>query len=140
MHNKGEKGFTLIELMIVVAIVGILAAIAYPSYQNQLHKTKRADCESALLSLANAMERDYTQNGAYRDMVGLGLFNAQCPIDGNGPATYNLAIATANSGATYVLTATPIAGGPQASDSCGNLTITQTGLKGVSSGTVANCW
>jgi len=140
MHDKGKKGFTLIELMITVAIVGILAAVAYPSYQAQVRKTKRADCETALLSLANAMERDYTQNGAYRDIIGANLFNAQCPVDGNGPATYNLAIATANGGATYTLTATPIAGGPQAGDTCGNLTLTQTGLKGTSGGTVADCW
>ena len=55
------KGFTLIELMIAVAIVGILAGIAYPSYQDSVRKSRRADAQGALLGFANAMERYFTQ-------------------------------------------------------------------------------
>ncbi len=140
MNNRFEAGFNLIEMLIVVVIISILATIAYPSYQNQVRKTKRADCEGALLQLANSMERDYTQNGAYRDLVTLNLFPSQCPIDGNATPTYNLSVATANAGSTYTLTATPVAGGSQAGDTCGTLTLTQAGVKGVSGGTVADCW
>lgn len=140
MKNRFEAGFSLIELLIVLVIISILATIAYPSYQNQVRKTKRADCEGALLQLANAMERDYTQNGAYRDIVTLNMFPAQCPIDGNATPTYNLTVATANAGSTYTLTATPVAGSTQAGDTCGALTLTQAGVKGVGGGTVADCW
>ena len=59
------KGFTLIELMIAVAIVGILAGIAYPSYQDSVRKSRRADAKGALLGFANAMERYFTENNSY---------------------------------------------------------------------------
>ena len=59
------KGFTLVELMIAVAIVGILASIAYPSYQDSVRKSRRADAKGALLGFANAMERHFTENNSY---------------------------------------------------------------------------
>ncbi|MFI3186333.1 MAG: prepilin-type N-terminal cleavage/methylation domain-containing protein, partial [Methylococcaceae bacterium] len=58
--KQSQAGFTLIELMVTVAIVGILAAIAYPSYQDSVRKSRRADASGALLGLANAMERHFT--------------------------------------------------------------------------------
>src|SRR5690606_38472416 len=63
--RKSSAGFTLIEVMIVVAIIGILAAIAYPSYQDHVRKSRRADAQTALLELAQFMERHYTTNGRY---------------------------------------------------------------------------
>ena len=136
------KGFTLIELMIVVAIVGILAAIAYPSYQEQVRKTKRGDCAGALAGLANAMERYFTTNNTYVGATlgnGAGdIYPAQCPVDGDTP-TYNLAVAA--TATTYTLQAAPT--GTQAADDCGTLTLTNTGVKGVTgaNGKVwQDCW
>ena len=108
------KGFTLIELMITVAIVGILAGIAYPSYQDSVRKSRRADAQGALLGFANAMERYFTVNNSY-----LGA-----PVDGGTPY-YNLIISAAASNA-YTLQATPI--NSQAGD--GFMQISGTGVRG----------
>lgn len=139
--QKSSAGFTLIEVMIVVAIIGILAAIAYPSYQEHVRKAKRADAQTALMELSQFMERHYTSNGRYLKSDG----NAPdlpfdvAPKDG-GNKSYDLAFAenspTANS---YVLEATPT--GSMANDSCGTLTLANTGAKGQKAGaTLAECW
>ena len=136
MRNK-LKGFTLIELLIAVVIVGILAAIDYPTYQNSVTQSRRADAQGALTQLNNAMERVFTQNNTYMPLVGgvptaptLGsaagaIFPSQTPLDGT-TKYYNLSISsiTAN---TYTLRATPITGTSQAAD--GNLELDHTGAK-----------
>lgn len=121
-----ERGFTLTELMIVVAIVGILAAIAYPSYQTQVREARRSDAQGALMTLAQFMERYYTLNNTY---IGAVLPFNQSPIDG-GNANYNLAL-QAVAAQDYVLQAVPIQADPQ----CGTLTLTNTGAR-----TPAACW
>ena len=68
-QRQRSLGFTLIEVMVVVAIIGILAAIGYPSYQNQVQKTRRADAKAALMEFAQGAERYYTQNGDYDGYV-----------------------------------------------------------------------
>lgn len=131
---KKQIGFSLIELLVVVAIAGIIAAFAYPSYLDQVRATKRSDCSGALVSLGSAMERFYTVNSTYQGAAAGGantgapaVFSAQCPVDG-GAQTYNLTIQAANP-STYSLRATPV--GDQVNDKCGTLTLTNTGLKGV---------
>jgi prepilin-type N-terminal cleavage/methylation domain-containing protein len=125
-----------VGLVIAIAIVGILASIAYPSYVNQMRQAKRADCEGALLQLASVMERDFSRNNQYQNLIGAGNFSNQCPIDG-GTASYNLGY-QALTATTYTLQATPV--GPQAGDPCGTLTLSNALQKGQSSGTLAECW
>ncbi|MCW8908722.1 MAG: type IV pilin protein [Sedimenticola sp.] len=140
MKKGASTGFTLIELMIVVAVIGILAAIAYPSYLEQVQKTRRSNCAGELVGLGNAMERFFTVNGTYVGATVGGaagdIYPAQCPIDG-GTAYYNLSI-TAQTGSTFAIQATPT--GAQAGDSCGTLSYTNTGQKAATGGSLAECW
>ena len=148
-----KSGFTLIELMIVVAIIGILTSIAYPSYQESVAKSRRSDATGALLVFANAMERHFTVNNTYLKAGGTdasqtntGLprpsvfAHQQSPLDG-GTALYNLKINAATA-TSYTLYAERT--GAQASDGCGTLTYTNTGVKGVTSNSgghnADSCW
>ena len=125
-----SSGFTLIELMITVAIVAIIAAVAYPSYIGSVTKTRRADAQAVLMGFAQAMERHYTERNSYEDAgVGNadtgapGIYAQQAPIDGT-QKYYDLTIEAADA-TTYTLRATPING--QVGD--GFLEITNTGQK-----------
>lgn len=140
MNRKQLRGFTLTELVIVVAIIAILAAVAYPAYTDQMQESRRAECTSALTQLASAMERDFSRNGnQYQDITGTPAFPAtNCPLDGGTP-TYNLAVAITNAAATtFTLTAVPV--NAQVNDRCGNLTLTNLLVKGQGTGTVDLCW
>lgn len=118
------SGFTLIELMIVVAIIGLLSAIAYPSYTDYVTETRRADGMSALSGFANAMERYYTTNGTYRGAIDgdtsdddtsaappATLYPSSVPLTG-GTVYYNITAAT--NATQYLMMATPT--GVQAGD------------------------
>ncbi|MGK9065748.1 type IV pilin protein [Stutzerimonas chloritidismutans] len=138
--RRSSRGFTLIELMIVVAIIGIIAAIAYPSYQEYVRAAKRADAETALMELAHFMERYYTANGRYDESNGdePDLPFTQAPKDG-GTKAYDISLVAASTSATaYVLQAVPT--GSMANDKCGTLTLSNTGAKGQSASTLAECW
>jgi type IV pilus assembly protein PilE len=126
-----QNAFTLIELMITVAIVGILASIAYPSYQGSVMKSRRADATGALLGLANAMERHFTETNSYlgaADINGVPtIFSATSPVDGGTPY-YNLTVDPATTASSYTLNAAPT--NAQSNDKCLTLTLTNTGIKG----------
>jgi type IV pilus assembly protein PilE len=146
-------GFTLIELMITVAVISILAAIAYPSYQEQMRKTRRSDATIALQQIAQAQERYYTLNGGYAnttakydDLTGLNDLTWDGTANGyytSGGASKGLYVVTLASGATVsaiTLEATPVSGRSQAADaSCTKATLSNLGVK---SGLPANnkCW
>ncbi|MEH6651040.1 MAG: type IV pilin protein [Motiliproteus sp.] len=147
VQQRTQRGFTLIELMIVVAIIGIIAAIAYPSYNEYVNKSRRADAMSALSLFAGAMERHFTVNSTYcgttTDPMDTAdctigapeMFSSTAPLDG-GDVFYNLEI-TSLAATSFELTAEPA--NAQAGDTCGDLILQHTGARSTSP--VNNsCW
>lgn len=124
-----NKGFTLTELLIVLAILSIIAAIAYPSYTNSVLKSHRRAAQAEMQDLAQSLERDFTLNDAYSDLISDSKF-----IPGKAvQERYNLSLSA--NGASYTITATPK--GPQAEDSCGVLTLD---VQGQTTPTKDGCW
>lgn len=142
LMKRTMHGFTLIELMITVAIIGILAGIAYPSYQDSVMKSRRRDAQGALMGLANAMERHFTETNSYLGAADADdkptIYASQSPVDG-GTAYYDLTIDPVTA-TTFTLNATPT--GPQSNDKCATLTLTNTGARGFTGTgvTSADCW
>lgn len=129
-------GFTLIEVVIVTAIVAILAAIAIPNYFQYIARGHRSEARMTLTQAAQWMERWRTQNNSYQ---GAALPVALQRSPASGAIVYNITVATPTAG-TYTLTATP-APGPMQNDACQAFTLDQTGLRGVSgTETVDRCW
>jgi type IV pilus assembly protein PilE len=141
--------------MITVAIIGILAAIALPSYNSYIARARRADARTQLLQAAQFMQRFYAANDSYssdragNDVVTVMPENLKkSPSDGTAVYQLNTGIATAgNYTATvtvsaYTLTMAPISGGVAASDACGMFTITSAGVRGIASATKTRdeCW
>ena len=155
-HRRITDGFTLIEVMIVVAIVAILASVALPSYNSYVARARRADARTQLLQAAQFMQRFYAANDQYlQDRAGNGILTAMpaglqvSPTDSTALYQLNTAITTAgNSTATvvttgYTLTMAPISGRSMANDACAMFTFTSTGIKGVTAGatkTRDECW
>lgn len=127
-------GFSLIELMIAVAVIGILAAVAVPSYQEHVRKGRRAAAQGYLMDLAQRQQQYFLDNRGYASAASA-LGYASTPSDVS--SYYTVAITVAGGPPpTYSITAT--ATGSQTSDTCGNLTINSAGTKSSSAG--SNCW
>jgi type IV pilus assembly protein PilE len=133
-----QKGFTLIELMIVVAIVAIIASIAYPSYTESIRKSRRADAQAVLLESGQFLERFFTENNRYDQSVAgvataLPAYLAQAPKEG-ATKYYNVNLQTVTN-LGYTLSAVPI--NAQLTDRCGTMTYSITGAKGAAQ---TDCW
>ncbi|MEP5766311.1 MAG: type IV pilin protein [Halieaceae bacterium] len=120
MNTKRQQGFTLIEIMIALVILGILMAIALPAYNTQVVNTRVGECKAALLGFAQSMDKYYAVNYSYLDAAVSGadtgapagtLFPPTCTIEGD-MVTYNLTI-QASSATAYTLRATPASGSSQ---------------------------
>ena len=138
--NKNTKGFTLIELMIVLAIVGILSSIAYPSYQDSVRKSRRIDGKSVVVDVAALQEKWYFQQNQYTDDA------ADLGVTGSSDGFYSLSVnqtSCSSDGSCFQVIATAV-GGQLEDTSCRTFAIDHTGNKTAtdSGGTDATsaCW
>lgn len=122
------RGFTLIELMVVVAIVAILAAIAIPSYSRYTYRARRAEGQALLMHIANAQERYYAVHHRYGDLAAIGYSSAATAFSESGHYQAQVTLKDTNGeGQAYLATAT--GQGVQAADTCGALSIDNTGTR-----------
>lgn len=136
--SRRMDGFSLMELMIVVAIIGILAAIAYPAYQQYVLRANRAEAKAILTETAQFMERYFTTNGTYvnGNIGALNISNGASPKNSSGSALkYNVSFSAGPTATAFTLQAVPA--GQQTSDTCATLTLSNTGAKTPASG---GCW
>ena len=138
MPIQFDAGFTLIELMIVIAIIATLTALAYPSYSQYVERGRRNDAKAVLLEAAQFMERRFTETRTYTGVT-LDATLTTSPKESTSP-WYNIALLPAPAQTTFTLTASPKTG--WVPSQCGSLTLDQLGNKGVSgtSDTVDYCW
>jgi len=134
LRAERANGFTLIELMVAVAILAIIIAIAIPSYAAYVVRANRGEGKVAILQAAQGLERCFTRYNAYDAAA----CNMTFPIDSE-EGVYRITVN--RTATTFALTATPQGGQATRDGECANFTVTHTGLRGVSgTGTVQDCW
>ncbi len=134
--NKNQRGVTLIELMIVVAVVAILAAIAYPGYRNQIMRSHRTEAKAALLQIQVAQEKYFLQNNSYGTLAQLGPASLGLTVSNTTANGYYLISLPTQTATTYQAKAA-VQGGQSDDTHCAAFTIDQSGAR---SATNADCW
>ncbi|MGY3228657.1 type IV pilus assembly protein PilE [Luteibacter sp. HA06] len=141
--DRRRGGFTLLELMIVLMVMGVLAAIAITSYGRYGIRARRADGQKLLMGIANAEEGYFALHNAYADLATIGYSTTSTATSEGGYYTASVTVSTVNTVAAqaYLATATPVPGNSQARDACAALTLTSVGVTGASGGTTnGTCW
>ena len=130
--RRSNRGFTLIEIMIVIAIIGIVITIAAPSFTEYLNKGRRGEIAGMLSEQAQILERFYSQNNVYTNATGLSA----------GNDFYTITIAITPTDQTFLLTAVRKPGKAMAADKCGDFTLTNTGVRSMvnATATTKDCW
>lgn len=142
MRSSTLHGFTLVELLIVIAIMGVLMSIALPAYQNSVLRSGRAEAKSELLQVASDQERYFSNFNTYVDDA----TPLNTPVVADRDRTtqnglYTISVAACGGGAiTNCFVATATAAGDQAADACTTLTISNTGARGATGDTTEECW
>jgi len=140
LMSRQHAGFTLIEILIVVAILGVLAAIALPAYEDSVLRSNRAEAKGELLIVASEQERFFSSNNTYStDATPLVTTDATTRTTEN--SFYQITVAAGATGSiatSFTATATPQ--GSQTGDDCTTLTLTSTGVRGATGSTVDECW
>jgi type IV pilus assembly protein PilE len=132
----GQRGLTLIELMVTVSIIAIIAAVAFPAYERQSLKAKRTDGIGLLMEIQSKQERYIVDNSAYTaDLTKLG-YSSGTPTTTKG--YYQISIETSNADQSYMLTATPQGG--QGDDECGALYLDNLGNRTWENSSAQKCW
>ena len=136
MKSNHIKGFTLLEMLIDVAIAGILASVAYPQYTEYVKRAARSDAMVLLLDAANKQEQYYADNRSYAD--DLSLINVPSTSE-NG--YFTITVEVPDTGTSFKITATAASGAVAGDTACSTFTITDTGVKGSTGiSDTDDCW
>ncbi len=137
-----HSGFTLIEILIVVAILGVLVSIALPAYQNSVIRSGRAEAKGELVQVASDLERYFSNFNAYiTDALPLNTPAVAARTRTTQDGLYVISVAACAGGVIancFIATATPQ--GTQTADACTTFTLTNTGVRGATGATVEECW